>query len=339
MRIALVGAEAFDSLEYNLQETFVHMGHEAFVFNERQVVPLFGRASRNVLAVASSLGLAPARWAYDRLVAKVIAYSPDLTVVTYRHLPPRFVEGLKEAIPKIPVVQINPDAITGVERGYIFLSPFDAYFTKEPQLYLTMKEKLCLNAHYLPESFNPRVHTKPVLPKPECEARSNVDLVVVATLYPYRIRFLEKLMSLLPSRIRLQIYGGKRSWAPTRLWDHHTGRSLSGPEKADVFYGARVVLNNMHFAEADGVNCRFFEVLGSGAFMLCDDKPAVADLATPGTEVVTFRSVKEAAEKIQYYLAHPEERWAIAQAAYERAIRSHTYEHRIQSVLSLLGMA
>ena len=52
----------------------------------------------------------------------------------------------------------------------------------------------------------------------------------------------------------------------------------------------------MHFAEIEGVNCKFFEILGCEGFQICDAKPGVPDLATPGKEVVTFDGVDASVE-------------------------------------------
>ncbi len=338
MRTAIVGSTAFDSLEYNLCETFRFLGHEAQIFGESDFVP-FGSQVRRGIAMLLDLNPGCARWAYRKLERSLLEYSADLIVVAYRHVIPDLIISLKRQRPNIPIVQINPDAIVNLHRGYIFTSPYDAYFSKEPVLVNLMRKKLRLNAHYLPESFNPRVHHRPQADKAECEEKANVDVVVAATLYPYRVRFLEQLMDLLEHRIRLVVYGETRSWARTPLWKHHKGEVVTGARKAEAFYSARIVLDNMHWGEYEGVNCRFFEALGSGGFLLCDARPSIPALATPGKEVVTFETVEEAAEQVRYYLADKVERRSISSAGYARAMKDHTYERRIKQMLSVLGLS
>ena len=53
----------------------------------------------------------------------------------------------------------------------------------------------------------------------------------------------------------------------------------------------------------------------------------------PGEEIVTFGSIPELAEKIKYYLGHPQDRDAIARAGYARTRRDHTYDIRMKEVL------
>jgi spore maturation protein CgeB len=50
-----------------------------------------------------------------------------------------------------------------------------------------------------------------------------------------------------------------------------------------------------------------------------------------------FTRAKEAAEKILYFLGHPGERIVIAEAGHLRAIMGHTYEKRIERILSIIA--
>ncbi len=51
-----------------------------------------------------------------------------------------------------------------------------------------------------------------------------------------------------------------------------------------------------------------------------------------GKEIVTFSDTRDLIEKIRYYLAHDDERAAIAQAGYEHTLREHTYQKRFQEI-------
>ena len=52
-----------------------------------------------------------------------------------------------------------------------------------------------------------------------------------------------------------------------------------------------------------------------------------------GKEVACFGSVEELADKIQHYLAHPEERDAIARAGHARCVPAYSYDNRIKEIL------
>jgi spore maturation protein CgeB len=52
-----------------------------------------------------------------------------------------------------------------------------------------------------------------------------------------------------------------------------------------------------------------------------------------GSEVVTFADAGELRELVQYWLARPEERAAIAAAGRARVLAEHTYRHRMETLL------
>lgn len=85
------------------------------------------------------------------------------------------------------------------------------------------------------------------------------------------------------------------------------------------------------------MNCRLFEATGCGGFVLTENRPAVEDFFEAGREVATFNSRPDLLEKVRYYLAHPQEREAIAQAGCSRAHRDHTYEIRLRRLLEIVS--
>ena len=94
-------------------------------------------------------------------------------------------------------------------------------------------------------------------------------------------------------------------------------------------------MNTIYYTEVDGVNNSMFEIAGCGGFQIATSKPGMAELFEPESEIVTFASRKELIEKVQHYLARPEERRVIARRAQLRAHREHTYEHRLNKLLDI----
>ena len=54
--------------------------------------------------------------------------------------------------------------------------------------------------------------------------------------------------------------------------------------------------------------------------MLHERNPDVLELFEEGKEIECYATVEELVEKIDYYLAHPEERKAIAEAGHRRCV-------------------
>ena len=106
---------------------------------------------------------------------------------------------------------------------------------------------------------------------------------------------------------------------------------------AAIYGQARVGFN---YSIADDVNMRLFEVLAAGA-MLVTNALRHDDLAMLGFEdrrhLALYRSPQELLELIDHYLAHPEERQAIAAAGCAFVKARHTYAHRIRQLLARVG--
>jgi hypothetical protein len=101
-------------------------------------------------------------------------------------------------------------------------------------------------------------------------------------------------------------------------------------DAARKFCESKIVLNMTH---EDDVNMRTFEALGSGSFLLTNDLPTLGRLFTDGEHLATYRTLDEAVAQAAYYLKHEDKREAIAKAGYEEVLRSHTFKHRVDTML------
>lgn len=81
------------------------------------------------------------------------------------------------------------------------------------------------------------------------------------------------------------------------------------------------------------LKARTFEVPGSGGFLLTEDNELLCDYFQTGAEIVPYNGHNDLAEKIRYFLSHPNERDAIARAAHQRVRQEHTYEKRFIPIL------
>ena len=100
---------------------------------------------------------------------------------------------------------------------------------------------------------------------------------------------------------------------------------------------SRITLNrHINVAENNANNMRLYEATGVGAMLLTDRKDNLGTLFEVGKEVASYANEAEAAEMIRYYLDHPEEAQAIAQAGQARTLREHTYRHRMVELVPIL---
>jgi spore maturation protein CgeB len=82
----------------------------------------------------------------------------------------------------------------------------------------------------------------------------------------------------------------------------------------------------------DQIKGRHFEIPGCGGFQLSSQVEGLDRFFEPGREIAVYRSTGELVEKIRHYLAHEEDRRAIAEAGYARTLRDHTYEKRFAEI-------
>lgn len=192
--------------------------------------------------------------------------------------------------------------------------------------------------HYLPAACDPFVHAPVHLSEEECK-RWGSPISFVGAGYHNRQQMFAALADL-----PFKIWGTE--WPGCRPFDklvQEEGRRLTPAEYIKIFNSTNVNLNLHSSTERDGVepngdfvNPRTFELASAGAFQLVDERSLLPEVFVPGKEVVTFNSTRDLKDKIQYYLAHPEQRQQIAAAARERVLRDHTYVHRLRQMLSII---
>lgn len=84
-------------------------------------------------------------------------------------------------------------------------------------------------------------------------------------------------------------------------------------------------------------NMRLFEVTGAESCLLTEWRENLSELFDPETEVVAYKSYEDAFEKAQWLLRHPHEAQVIAQKGFERALKEHTFDHRVPAFLKAIG--
>ncbi len=97
-------------------------------------------------------------------------------------------------------------------------------------------------------------------------------------------------------------------------------------------------IKSMSHKSGTQIKGRNFEIPGCGAFLLTGEADNLEEYYEDGKEIVIFKDVSDAAEKIKYYLAHDDERLRIARAGYEHTLREHTYEERFKKIFEAMGL-
>ena len=152
--------------------------------------------------------------------------------------------------------------------------------------------------------------------------------------------------------LRLKGRFGDRMFMGGHRWNG-SGLGLRGLaiRAAAMAYGVRMaaisddVLRGLYRRSKVGFNChlsygpsnlRLYELPMNGVLQVCDCPDGVAELYAPEHEVVTYRSTREAIDRIEYYLAHDDERIRVAAAGRRRAEREYLVHHSLRRLLACL---
>jgi spore maturation protein CgeB len=332
LKILVSGQFYPDSFARNIAVTARHLGHEVTMVETAPIHRRLKVLGANFWTIAPRLFPKLEQRRERKLVRAAEEFAPEMILLTYGTLPPSVVRQLRGAC-SARIALWYPDHLANLGRQYLMASDLDAWFFKDPYVVCVFRDKLALNAFYLPEACNSLWHRRVELSAAD-HRKYDCDLGTVSNMYYYRARLLENLLN-----YDLKIWGKSYpSWLSSPLRAIYQDEYVAEEEKAKAFNAAKIVLNTMHYGEIEGVNCRLFEAAGCGAFQIADWKPALSDLFEPEEEIVTFRTQQELKEKVDYYLAHPEERREIADRAYARAHREHTYERRLERMFEILGL-
>ncbi len=103
-----------------------------------------------------------------------------------------------------------------------------------------------------------------------------------------------------------------------------------------VFKNAKINLNISLRSITSGIPLRAFDIMGAGGFLLSNYQADFLDFFVPGEDFAFFESKQDMLQKIEYYLAHEEERAQIAENGLRKICEAHTYQHRITEMFSYL---
>lgn len=336
MNIAIIGNRGECSMERSLADAFGALGHSSQVFDIYDTWIMHTRAKR--YAVPADQFARKALPGYDRrswlrLARKVEAAQPDLVVAIDRRIHPDFVAALKK--PARRIIHVNPDSMLTLGAQQVLASDYDAWLVKDAYMQRFMHDGAGLRTFLYHEAVDLKLCPKPDEPKAAAEERLDIDVMTYGTIYPYRARILTEVAR---AGFNLKLYGT----APLRFFDGglrkaYTGEYIVGQRRAEVIYGARIAFNTLHYAEVEAVNARFFQINGSGGFQLCDYRPALKELLPVDPELVSYKNTGECVEKIRHYLAHPQERYDLAEKIHRHALAHYGFDRLAEHILDIVG--
>lgn len=233
-------------------------------------------------------------------------------------------------------------------------NPFPPHYNSFPEtlpvarqadLYLIWSERLVdklrvagvRNPRFLPFAWDPEAF--PYAPPPPDPWPG---VLFVGGWDPQREAFLNRVAERFPLKIYGPSYWGSRTAKHSLARQCWMGGELGGAEAAKAIRESAISLNilrTQHVVDErpDGLIMRHFEVPGAGGFLLSTRSGGAVRLFPEGESADYFGGVEECLSKIDYYLANPARRRAIAAEAHRQVALAHRYTDRMAQLLEWLG--
>lgn len=206
---------------------------------------------------------------------------------------------------------------------------WDYFFSFDPAIHTQIPAGSSTVIRVLPFAVDPAVYATEE-PTDGDEQLYRSDVCFIGAPYPDRVRLLESVTD-----TNLKIWGWE-GWKKTSLARYWQG-PLTAAQSARTYASAGVCVNTNVLPHAEGVNVKTFEIPAAGGFQLTDHVAGLSDVLTIGEEVAVFEHPEEFRGNVQYWLAHPEERHAIAAAGRARVLRDHAMRMRMRQLLAAIS--
>jgi spore maturation protein CgeB len=267
-----------------------------------------------------------------RLESAVDQHRPDIVLVAGQGLVhPETIDQLRTAR-GTRWVQLLGESVTDIRNAIKEAMAYTDLFVGATGLVSVFDRHAVKHAQYLAVGCDPSVH-KPL--RARGPFRANVVFAGAAT--PRRELLLSELVE-----FGLAVWGP--GWRKTSLKDYCRGELPSTEDYVRAYAGATVAVNvhrtgpEDRGADTTGVNRRTFELAAIGLAQVVDTRGDLPMHFEDGTEVLVFTGPAQLKGQVKRALQEDKYRDRLAESARQRALRHHTYMHRMQELLeSVVG--
>lgn len=310
------------SFEYfNFYEVLKQMGHEVELFDYVTEMKVSDKDAMN-----------------QKLLHRVQAWQPAVTLFSLYtdQFDPLVVEQLRNHTKTLCFFH---DDTWRVEYSRFWAKHFDFFTT--PDVYGETKYlKIGLpNAIYFPFGANEKISRK-------LDTQKKYDVSFVGGWHPYREWLISRIKN---AGIDVEVFG--YGWPNGEIDQEGMVKvfnescinlNLSNSASWDARYllsSPRALLNRVRSKKnIEQMKARIFEVSGCGAFQLSYYVEGLENCYNINREIAVYTDIDDLIEKIKFYLEHDALRDGMAEAAYQRTIKEHTFAIRFNAVFKRMGL-
>ena len=139
-------------------------------------------------------------------------------------------------------------------------------------------------------------------------------------------------MELLSCHFPTTIYTGSDTSFLPKITNQGTAKTLT--EMPVIFHNSDINLNTTSKPIRSGIPLRLWDIMASGGFALSNFQSELPEYFESGIHLDTYASMEELLEKCNYYLSHEKQRKEIAINALEEIKSKHTYDIRVEQLLT-----
>lgn len=273
----------------------------------------------------------------EAVLAQVERFRPDLVLaMAQAPLPRPILQRLKKDGVTTAMWFVEDYRLFIYWRAFAQYYDFFAVIQREPFL-SELRGIGVENALYLPMAAQPSVHRPLGLTSTEVRHFGS-ELSFMGAGYPNRREAFKQL-----SGYAFKIWGTEWEGEPAlEKLVQMQGQRISSEDSVRIFNASKINLNlhsgmqaSVHVSGGDFVNPRTFEVASCGAFQLVDRRTLMPELFAED-ELATFGSMQELKEKVDYFLAHDQERAGYSARGQARVLAEHSYAARMKTLLDFV---
>lgn len=346
LRILYIGPDYPGSNGTCWRDAFQELGHEVLTINDEKLTPapqtfyeklrfrVVQRPPGHRLAMLNSAVTEAAR-----------SFRPDLTffVKAYYVLPETLEQTRRYGL---NFAYMNDDMFVPGVATFTFrenIRHMDCILTTKSFSVREYHDAGAPFAVYVPNAYDPRIHY-PAHPSADERRMYSGDVAFIGNFHPWKADFLAE-VARHSNEYRINIWGA--GWNKTRrpdFWGRWSRwrrlqpclreKPLWCADMGKAIQSNSIALGLLLRHVRDLHTSRSFEIPACGGFMLADRTEEHRMYFEEDKEAVYFSSHEELVDKIRFYLAHERRRRQIAQAGFERCIRSNArYVDRAQFAL------
>ena len=311
MRILIIGKKQIMHWPENVQKFLPNHETEIFFYNTHTPVTLFYKMisqRRRFTYVA------------QKLKRKIETFKPDLLLYISSFFIPQECYDILKDFPDIPRVGWVSDAFSSEQKPKAdFL---DVLFCSDTG-YLKATKNFKSRNLFLPLCADETVFKNSHLPRTGAPFFAGVG-------NDKRNAYLAAIQD------RCVIYG--RRWPKEILSQHEVHNYKLQHDKLQDVINRTIAPINMTFSPniIDGLNFRIFEIAACGGLIIVNESKDLKTCYTIGKEAVTYRTPQDLNKLIHDIVTHPDKYQKIAEAGFQRTMREHTYQKRIEQMFDIL---